>query len=411
MSRDNTHPSTSPAGHRGHIAVVGIPAHGHVNPGLAVIRELVERGYRVSYATTDAFAATVAATGATVVPYTSLLPREDDPEQSWPDDAIEAMNLFLRESQAVLPQLEAVWEADRPDLFLYDIAGYPGRLMAEKWGVPAVQLSPTYVAWEGYQEDMADFLGPLFASPAGVAYQGEFTRWLRENGVGLTPDDFTGRPRRCVVLIPKAMQPNAERVSEEVYTFVGPCAGDRADQGGWRTPEDGRPVLLVTLGSAYTNQPEFFRACIAAFGDSRWHVVMSIGRYVDEAALGPVPDNVEVHRWVPQFSVLSQADAFITHAGMGGTVEGLYHGVPMVAVPQAVDQFGNAERIRELGVGRHVPTEEATPEVLREAVDALTADPEVAARLAAIRAEMRREGGTPRAADLIEAELRARRGA
>lgn len=50
-------------------------------------------------------------------------------------------------------------------------------------------------------------------------------------------------------------------------------------------------------------------------------------------------------------------------------------------------------------------TEQATAEALREAVLALDSDPEVADRLAGIKREMAAEGGTRRAADLIEADL------
>ena len=78
---------------------------------------------------------------------------------------------------------------------------------------------------------------------------------------------------------------------------------------------------------------------------------------------------------------------------------------PMVAVPQAADQFGNADMLRELGIARHVPMAEADARTLRDAVLALVADPEVAARAEAVRAGMAREGGARQAADLIEAEL------
>jgi UDP:flavonoid glycosyltransferase YjiC (YdhE family) len=78
----------------------------------------------------------------------------------------------------------------------------------------------------------------------------------------------------------------------------------------------------------------------------------------------------------------------------------------MIAVPQAVDQFGNADMLVGLGVARRIDTEDARAETLREAALALVDDPEVARRLRDIRAEMTREGGTRRAADLVEAELR-----
>src|SRR3712207_7986170 len=41
---------------------------------------------------------------------------------------------------------------------------------AHRWGVPAVQLSPASVAWEGYEEDMAEFYDALKASESGARY-------------------------------------------------------------------------------------------------------------------------------------------------------------------------------------------------------------------------------------------------
>jgi macrolide glycosyltransferase len=132
-------------------------------------------------------------------------------------------------------------------------------------------------------------------------------------------------------------------------------------------------------------------------------VVVKVGPAVDPDALGPVPPNASVHRWVPQLSVLAHASAFVTHAGMGGCSEGLWHGVPMVAVPQAVDQFGNADRLVELGVARRLDVD-ATPAELRAAVLRLESASDVADRCAALRAELRQAGGAAGAADVIEAE-------
>ena len=91
---------------------------------------------------------------------------------------------------------------------------------------------------------------------------------------------------------------------------------------------------------------------------------------------------------------------------MGGSSEGLFTGTPMIAVPQAADQFANADQLVELGVARRLDTEDATPEALRAALADLTGDPEVARRCALLREQARSEGGTARAADLIEDRLR-----
>lgn len=383
-----------------HLAMVAPAAHGHVHPSLPVIAELVERGHRVSYVVPAPLADLVATTGATPVVHATLLPDETAGEQ-WPTDPVAGMRLFLDEAVASTPLVAAALDGDRPDLFLADIAGYSARVLAHRWGRPLVQLSPAYVAWEGYAEDMAEVLAPLRADPAWDGYQGAFAAWLAAEGVPLTPDEFSGVPPRSLVLVPRAMQPHADRVDERRFTFVGPCL-DRARGGSWPAPA--RPLVLVSLGSAYTDRPAFYRDCLAAFGDLDRDVVLQIGAHTDVAALGPVPANTTLHRWVPQLAVLEHAHAFVTHAGMGGASEGLWHGVPMVAVPQAVDQFANAARLAELGVARHLPAEAVTPEALRAALLSLD-DPAVRARSAALRAELRAAGGAARAADLIEAEI------
>jgi MGT family glycosyltransferase len=400
--------TTAPA----HIAMFSIAAHGHVNPSLEVIRELVARGHRVSYAIPPAFADKVAATGARPVLYTSTLPGPDADPEAWGTTLLDNVEPFLADAIQALPQLIEAYAGDEPDLVLHDITSYPARVLAHRWGVPAVSLSPNLVAWEGYEKEVAE---PMWAEPKkterGQAYYARFAAWLAENGITEHPDSFAGRPPRSLVLIPKALQPQADRVDEHVYSFVGACQGDRADQGDWQRPAGARKVVLVSLGSTFTKQPGFYRECLRAFGDlPGWHLVLQIGGQVDPAELGELPADVEVHSWVPQLAILKQADLFVTHAGAGGSQEGLATATPMIAVPQAADQFGNADVLQALGVARQLATGEATADRLREAALALVDDPETARRLKEIQAEMAQEGGTRRAADLIEAELPARRG-
>lgn len=396
---------TSPA----HIAMFSIAAHGHVNPSLEVIRELVARGHRVTYAIPPVFAEKVAEAGAEPKLWNSTLPGPDADPEAWGSTLLDNVEPFLADAIQALPQLIEAYDGDEPDLVLHDITSYPARVLAHRWGLPCVSLSPNLVAWEGYEEEVAE---PMWAEPKkterGKAYYARFRSWLEENGVTLHPDMFAGRPDRSLVLIPKALQPNADRVDASVYSFVGACQGDRGAEGEWQRPAGAERVVLVSLGSAFTKQPGFYRECVKAFGElPGWHLVLQVGRHVDPAELGDVPADVEVRSWVPQLAVLKQADLFVTHAGAGGSQEGMATATPMIAVPQAVDQFGNAEMLQALGVARKLLTEEATAEVLRETALALVDDSEVARRLKEIQAQMAEEGGTRRAADLIEAELPA----
>ncbi len=59
---------------RRHIAMVSIPAPGHVNPSLAIIARLVAAGHRVTYANDESMREIIEATGAEFAPYVSTLP-------------------------------------------------------------------------------------------------------------------------------------------------------------------------------------------------------------------------------------------------------------------------------------------------------------------------------------------------
>lgn len=383
-----------------HIAMVGTPLVGHVLPSLEIIRELVARGHRVTYATADPVAELITPTGAELVGITSTLPVAD---RDWPQDPIACASLFLDEAMAVLPQLHAAYDDDPADVYLYDAGAYAGRALAEAQGRGLVQLSATHVAWEGAHEEMGAALADL---PGGLAHRARFAAWLARCGAVTTDvEEFTGRPRRVLAMIPRALQPHVDRIDTEAVTFVGACFGTGQEQGGWTRPAGAQKVLLVSLaGSAHPGPQEIFHHCVAAFADlPGWHVVVQTASGVDTPER--VPRNFEVRPWGLPSTILEQADVWVTHTGVGSSSEGLYAGVPMIAVPDGPDQRLHADRLVELGVARRIDTADITAQTLRTALMELIGDPQVAARSAWLWSEVRAEGGTRRAADLIEEQL------
>ncbi|WP_269856973.1 nucleotide disphospho-sugar-binding domain-containing protein [Streptomyces sp. RPT161] len=116
--------------------------------------------------------------------------------------------------------------------------------------------------------------------------------------------------------------------------------------------------------------------------------------------------NHPLHRWLSQLAVLQQADVFVTHAGMSSTVQGIWSGVPMLAVPQALDQFTNADSITRLGIGRKLCDTRSAP-ALREAVLDLASNSRITANVEKLRKEVRAADGTRRAVEIIEQQLGA----
>ncbi|MBV1856067.1 macrolide family glycosyltransferase [Catellatospora tritici] len=388
-----------------HIAFLNAPTIGEVFPTLAIVAELVRRGHRVSYATGQARAEVVGAMGATVVPYESSLPDEADPAllPPEPDDYFRTIRSgFLREAYTTFPQLEAICEADRPDLLVYHTQTFAARMLAVKHGIPAVQLWTFMAANPNWS--IGKHLGLEAAGLAGLA---EHQQRLDDLAAahGCDPERVRAySPRRHLMLYPRLMQFRHLNFDGR-YRFVGPCVGARPFQRPWLPPEPDRPVALVSLGTVYNRLPGFYRTCAEAFAGTDWQVVVSLGERTDPAEVGPVPDNVHVAASVPQLEVLRHARVFVTHAGMGGSLEALRAGVPMLTLPQTPEQQVNAARLAELGAARPLDPDRLTPTYLRAAVDAVAGDESMRRKLLRLSHELRACGGATLAADLIEAEL------
>ncbi len=396
-----------------HIAMFSIPAPGHVHPSLDLIAELVRRGHRVTYTNDERMRAAIEATGAEFTPYRSTLPAlgeaaDADDEEAFTGDVIDQLQVFADEYEAQLPQWFDLYDSDRPDLILYDIAGAMSLVLARTWDIPTLQISPTYVAWEGYDEDMADFHTLLRTDPRGIAMLAQQDGLLARYGIEEDSLAFVGTPERSLALIAPSMQPNIDRVNRETYTFTGPVR--RLPEGAAPSDGDGahRTTLLVSFGSAFTDQPDTYRAaCDLAALRPDWRVILQVGGRTDPDSVvgsdGRRPANAEVHPWVPQFELLAETDVFLTHAGMGGSTEAMVTGTPVITAPQAADQFQNADLLAAAGVAVPLPAE-LDGGSLGKACDAALA---LTDRARALADELAALGGLDRAVDVVLERLPA----
>ncbi|QEU94711.1 macrolide family glycosyltransferase [Streptomyces kanamyceticus] len=398
-----------------HIGFFNVPGFGHVNVTQGLVAELVARGHRVSYAVPAAYGAEIERAGARLLPYDTTLsdPRAmlaatADPDRLTTVDYVHNLRGLTRETRAIVPRLLDAFRADPPDLMLYDgVLGWAGRVVADALGVPAIRCVPTLAVNEHWSLASAGYAAFDPADPELAAVFREMGTLFEElDAVGAAQDFFGGGngPRTTtLVFVPRALQPAGDTFDAS-HHFVGPCAAPRTLDGDWTPPGDGRPVVLVSLGTVQRGRPGFFRACVEALRDTDWHVVMAVGEQ-DPAGLGPLPAHIEAHAHLPQQAVLRHADAFVTHAGMGSVLEALSSAVPMVTVPQMGEQRANADRLAELGIGVPLHRDALEPAVLRDAVARLLGDPVAQERARAMRGQIRAAGGPVRAADLVERHL------
>ncbi|MGH3670139.1 MAG: macrolide family glycosyltransferase [Pseudonocardiaceae bacterium] len=245
----------------------------------------------------------------------------------------------------------------------------------------------------------------LAGHPAMTALAIDCARFSGEHGVDLdVASTMNVAEALNLVFVPREFQPAGDSFDER-FRFLGPLLGNREQAEPWSPPDPQTQVLYISLGTIFTDQPEFYRTCIEAFGDGSWQVAMTVGE-VDTAALGPIPSTVDIRPRFPQLGVLRHAAAFVSHSGMNSTMEALYYGVPLVTFPQMPEQVANADRVRELGLGERLDAGTLIADALRAAVTRVASDPGVRANLDRMRKTIRDSGGATRGADVIEEYLR-----
>ena len=87
--------------------------------------------------------------------------------------------------------------------------------------------------------------------------------------------------------------------------------------------------------------------------------------------------NIKVVSWLPQNDLLAHKDikAFVSHVGQHSLYESAYHGVPVVAFPLFSDQFANAQKAEQFGLGIAVDHETTDAEQLSETIERVVNEP------------------------------------
>ncbi|MEQ4715015.1 macrolide family glycosyltransferase [Nonomuraea sp. B19D2] len=390
-----------------HIAFVAMPVHGHVLPTLGVVEELARRGHRVSYLIADKYAEAVRGAGGHPIRYPSEMAASDLSAMLAKSDPMKGFELMVTETAAIVAAAREGLPGGPPDAVVYDqMASGPGRMLAGSWAVPAVQTIPTPVYARQFWAQNTSGGRPRTRQAAPSAFadtRAKMTEVLRAHGIDLAIEDYLRTPveEHNLVFLPRSFHKGE---ADPRYVFVGPCLGTRSFLGEWQPPGNGLPVILISLGTVYNAHPGFFRGCIEAFADAPLHVVISLGEGVDPATLGPLPPNVEVHRWVPHLRVLEHARVLVTHGGLGSVMEAFHWGRPIVVAP-VTPLVDIHQRVKELGLGYVLEPEEIRGDLLRAAVERLLGDEETTARAAAMRQALHDSGGGELAADQIEKVL------
>src|SRR2546428_7511057 len=109
------------------------------------------------------------------------------------------------------------------------------------------------------------------------------------------------------------------------------------------------------------------------------------------------PPHIHIRQHVDQIDILSRAAVFVTHAGMNSVSESFCAGVPMIAFPQAMDQFAIARYVAAAGAGFELSERDLSARSIRERVDELLNTPGMRQSARRIGDDLRALGGPAKA--------------
>jgi len=130
--------------------------------------------------------------------------------------------------------------------------------------------------------------------------------------------------------------------------------------------QPGRRSIYVTLGTIFAQESgDLLPRVLAGLHDLDADVLVTVGREVDPAELGPQPAHIHIERFVPLGEALAGRDLVVSHAGSGTVVASLALGLPSVLLPMGADQPWVADRSRALGASRVLDPLTCTPTEVR----------------------------------------------
>ena len=378
-----------------------IPAHGHTNPTLNVVRELKVRGHRVVYYSYDEFREKIEDAGAEFISCNGndaqLHLTKEEGAKIGADLALSTRVLVDTTLSLDEPVCRAM-ERLRPDCIVADSMAVWGKAVAKKLGIPFVCSTTTFAFNKESAKIMPHSLKETVSMILSLGKVNAQVKRLRQAGYPVKSVlDLIGSDESVptVVYTSPLFQPCAETFPEH-FAFVGPSIRPARSQ----VAKTGEKLVYISMGTVNNDMLPLYRACVQAVKGTLWQVILSVGDQVDREELGTLPDNVAVFSSVDQIAVLQKADVFLTHCGMNSASEGLYFGVPLVMLPQTSEQSGVAVRAEQLGAGLRL--RKTTPDAIRAALEKAMDDPSYRENAEKIGASFRASGGAKAAADCIE---------
>lgn len=379
-----------------------IPAHGHTNPTLGVVDELVHRGHEVWYYSYTPFREKIESLGAKFIACDDY----DTEQKLEPKDAVRVGKDLAFSTQILVDTTLALddmviknMQELKPDCIIADSMAVWGKAVALKLDIPFVSSTTTFAFNRYSAKIMKQSIGQLFGMIFSMPKINKNIKRLQDKGYPVKSvldiiqnDNMTN----TIVYTSPEFQPCSETFSDK-YTFVGPSIRPVTKE----IDKTKNKLIYISMGTVVNDSFEFYKNCISAFADTEYQVIMSVGDLIQIESFGDIPQNISVKNFVDQIAVLNKADVFLSHCGMNSVNESLYYEVPLVMYPQTPEQAGVAARVEQLGAGIYL--KKISTNIIRDTVEQVINTPSYHENAAAVSRGFKKCPGAKGAADKIEA--------
>jgi len=406
-----------------HYGIICPPVRGHLNPFLALARELQRRGDRVTVFQMPDLASSVHEEQVDFIP----IGASDHPVGSLPQSLAELGQLSglaaLRFTVRAVAKTTEMICRDAPqavhdagvDMLLVDQTEPAGGSVAEHLGIPFVTLCnalalnrepdvpPPFSPWR-YRRSvwarMRNRLGyavsdRILAPVWGVladhrrrwklpAHKGSEDSYSRLAQISQLPREFD---------FPRKSLPSC-------FHYVGPLRSlERHEKEFPWGRLDGRPLVYASLGTLQNQKTNLYQCFVEACKDLDVQLVIA---GCSPLSLGPLPENVIAAAYAPQLELLKKASLTLSHGGLNTVLDSLSCGVPMVLIPITYEQPSIAMRVVHIGAGEILPLSHISPGGLRTEIRKIAAAERYRVKALEMAASIHSAGGVVRAVDLIE---------
>lgn len=379
------------------VLFLSVPAHGHVNPTLGLVNELIKQGEEITYFCEENFREKIEKTGAKFKSYRVKAIKRNISKNMVIGEILDYINEKIKLGDEIIKDILDQIKDEKFDYIIYTSVFPFGNAIAQILKIPSISSFAIFATPKELMSKHKELIDAKLIEnhPVMNTYK-KVSRQLKESYNVEMPHNifelFFNKGDINIAYTSKYFVAHQEYYDDS-FKFIGPPIYDRKENLDFPFEKlEGNRVVYISLGTVFNNtDSNLYDIFFKTFTDTDNIVVMAA--YNLDLSKFDVPNNFIVRNYVPQSEVLKYTDVAITHAGMNSTSDLLYNNVPFVAIPIGADQPYMAKRAEELGATISLDKDNLTPEILRNSVEKVLTDPSYLENIKKVSNSFKESGG------------------